>query len=103
MPDWNTGLLPAGQPLGGDPRGVTLHQPPLSRASAPAPRPHPPGCPSPPICSSKDRRNAKGQRIALPGHVPGGHQVLTVLAMNSGGLSLTSVTAMMAVAVFERP
>lgn len=30
-------------------------------------------------------------------------EVLTVLVVNSGGLSFTSVTVMMAVAVFERP
>lgn len=29
--------------------------------------------------------------------------VLTVLVVNSGGLSFTSVTVMIAVAVFERP
>lgn len=33
----------------------------------------------------------------------GGFEGLTVLAVNSGGLSFTSVTVMMAVAVFERP
>lgn len=50
-----------------------------------------------PSGGSRERSNPNARELSLRG------RALTVLAVNSGGLSFTSVTVMMAVAVLDRP
>lgn len=77
------------------------HVPDRRHAGTVLPLPGPLRRPCLPSSSTHQQQGKKQMTAAATG--PAGCQVLTVLEVNSGGLSFTSVTMMMAVAVFERP